>query len=459
MRNARSPGAYVILLTEVSATMEAEGCLRYQIPRLLAAAGILSVLELFDRLDFKEYSPPVFVRNQHTKTVHYNSQQHENALDGALQPITATGLASIACDHVYYVCPKAPPTRAKAKAVSPPSCPKCLGLHFWNNGTYRPSLASEKNASHRDNDADISKFIRPGRDVICVCSDRHVVEQFFSDVVPLIKVPFTLVTLGNDNPMPPRPKLLDTVHLMRWYSWNTGYTPAQVPCTAMICDVPENFTAGGCKGCLKGITNPCDNCWRKALYNDPSSRPLVHPALIPVPIGLSKVRMWQAMAAALAEPPKAKNGRILANFGMYEESWRKSLWSMTKRWEFVDRVDRHQAKVLGWIPADTPFGWNPDPTAQFYGEVAKYSFALCPKGYGEDTHRVWEALYLRVVPIVLRSGISSVYNGLPVVQLDDWTRLDNREFVAELLARPAPNWEDLSQLDVRYWAARIRSGV
>ena len=32
-----------------------------------------------------------------------------------------------------------------------------------------------------------------------------------------------------------------------------------------------------------------------------------------------------------------------------------------------------------------------------------YEFCICPEGNGVDTHRLWECLYLKVVPIVINS--------------------------------------------------------
>ncbi len=51
-------------------------------------------------------------------------------------------------------------------------------------------------------------------------------------------------------------------------------------------------------------------------------------------------------------------------------------------------------------------------------------FVACPRGTGEDTHRVWEALYLGSVPVVLKSQLSPLYTNLPVIQLNSWNDLN-----------------------------------
>lgn len=40
---------------------------------------------------------------------------------------------------------------------------------------------------------------------------------------------------------------------------------------------------------------------------------------------------------------------------------------------------------------------------EYLTELAKHQFALCIRGNGVDTHRFWECLYLRVVPIIVNT--------------------------------------------------------
>jgi hypothetical protein len=55
-----------------------------------------------------------------------------------------------------------------------------------------------------------------------------------------------------------------------------------------------------------------------------------------------------------------------------------------------------------------------------------YEFCVCPEGNGADTHRIWEALYLKCVPIVIHSPFIETllrYN-IPLVVLQKWEDLD-----------------------------------
>ena len=59
--------------------------------------------------------------------------------------------------------------------------------------------------------------------------------------------------------------------------------------------------------------------------------------------------------------------------------------------------------------------------------MAKYRYCICPEGNGLDTHRLWEAYYLHMVPILLRSTHTEIIEkqcGLPMILLDEWGDLN-----------------------------------
>ncbi len=59
--------------------------------------------------------------------------------------------------------------------------------------------------------------------------------------------------------------------------------------------------------------------------------------------------------------------------------------------------------------------------------LQRYKFCICPEGNGVDTHRLWEAFYVKTVPILLRSKFSeNIQNTtkLPMILLDSWEDLD-----------------------------------
>ena len=62
-----------------------------------------------------------------------------------------------------------------------------------------------------------------------------------------------------------------------------------------------------------------------------------------------------------------------------------------------------------------------------FKRLSEYEFCICPEGNGLDTHRFWEALYLKCVPIVLNSPFINLIKkqfNLPMIILNSWDDLD-----------------------------------
>lgn len=91
-------------------------------------------------------------------------------------------------------------------------------------------------------------------------------------------------------------------------------------------------------------------------------------------------------------------------------------------------------------------------------EKTRYAFVISPHGHGLDCHRTWESLALGNIVIVKRSSLDALYEGLPVVIVEDW-----RELTAEQLQRWHAQHRDAFLDDVvrerltnRYWIARVK---
>lgn len=79
-------------------------------------------------------------------------------------------------------------------------------------------------------------------------------------------------------------------------------------------------------------------------------------------------------------------------------------------------------------------------------ELGKYKYAVCPDGNGLDTHRLWECLYLGVVPICSSSPLTRHFSKIfPMIILNDWNDL--------IIADLEKNWEwkDQPELYMKYY--------
>lgn len=58
---------------------------------------------------------------------------------------------------------------------------------------------------------------------------------------------------------------------------------------------------------------------------------------------------------------------------------------------------------------------------EFLSELRDHKFVVCPKGHGYDTHRIWETLYMRRVPVMLEDPyFRRLLKDFPVVFVGAW---------------------------------------
>jgi FkbM family methyltransferase len=226
--------------------------------------------------------------------------------------------------------------------------------------------------------------------IICVMGSRKILNVFFKDIVPQIQYPFTLVTVEHDDSIPPQKKMLDTPLLQAWFGWNTG---------------------------------------------------VIHPKLHAIPIGLNKGRHEHEIKTAM-QTHRLKQNLVLINFKQ-DRDVRKKIWTLSKKWVFAKRVpyDASKGKKKKGVVGITTSNW-------YYDILSKYKYVACPRGLGIDTHRTWEALYMGAIPIVLKSTISSIYEGLPIIQLDKWEDL-------HIDSLSIPENSSYEKLDLDFWVSKI----
>ena len=101
------------------------------------------------------------------------------------------------------------------------------------------------------------------------------------------------------------------------------------------------------------------------------------------------------------------------------------------------------------------FTWNNNTAFKDYMDVLKtYKFALAPPGRGIDTHRCWEALMVGTIPIVLSSSINELYEGLPVVVVEDWSII-TEEFLDKKYDEILKSTYDFRKVYCDYWVQKI----
>ena len=86
-------------------------------------------------------------------------------------------------------------------------------------------------------------------------------------------------------------------------------------------------------------------------------------------------------------------------------------------------------------------------------------FVICPEGNGIDTHRVWEALYLRSIPIIQKNQISNflIKANLPIMILNNWSDLSKLNEIDLLkIYRSKKKLFSNKYLFQNYWKKKIK---
>lgn len=189
-----------------------------------------------------------------------------------------------------------------------------------------------------------------------------------------------------------------------------------------------------------------------------------HPKLQALPIGLdfhtiSNGPRWGHEQATPAEQeaeldalrremPKTSDRQLLAHADFHFNKRKDQNWGDDR--DSVQRVLHDNPAVL--------FQQQKLKRIELWREKTRYAFVVSPHGNGLDCHRTWESLVLGNIVIVKRSSIDALYDGLPVVIVDDWREISAENLKkwhaehASAFERP----EVTERLTNRYWLNRAR---
>ena len=96
---------------------------------------------------------------------------------------------------------------------------------------------------------------------------------------------------------------------------------------------------------------------------------------------------------------------------------------------------------------------------QYRNDILDHKFLLCPQGNGIDTHRMWEALYCGVIPIVMRHNTHSNLEGkLPILFVDDYREVTEDLLNATYEEYSNRQWNE-EMLTVSWWMKHIKVGL
>lgn len=208
------------------------------------------------------------------------------------------------------------------------------------------------------------------------------------------------------------------------------------------------------------IENPNVVCWFSQNYDgsDDSGK------IFPIPIGLDfhtisgrhKWGHWQATPDQQEAELVELRTQMPSNVDRLVRA--HADFHFNKRDNAFHGETRHTIEALLRTSPCVEFQSRKLSRFELWRQKTRYAFVISPHGHGLDCHRTWESLALGNIVIVKRSSLDALYEGLPVVIVDDW-----REITEHNLHRwhrehgDAFTREDVQErLTNRYWITRMR---
>lgn len=179
--------------------------------------------------------------------------------------------------------------------------------------------------------------------------------------------------------------------------------------------------------------------------------------LCPIPIGQDYHTVWErpGVWGLGAASPISQEHQLMETFRQAPDV--KDRYPLAYcNWHFeINRGDRRECvsqadrQACFYEPARLP-------RTATWARQAEFMFVLSPYGEGFDCHRTWEALSLGCIPIVKRNGMARLFEGLPVVLIDDWrqvTTTNLQRFADEMFLKKF----DMSPLFLGHWVRQLRN--
>jgi hypothetical protein len=97
--------------------------------------------------------------------------------------------------------------------------------------------------------------------------------------------------------------------------------------------------------------------------------------------------------------------------------------------------------------------------AHYLRQLALSKFCICPQGNGIDTHRLWEALYVGCIPVVIRHIAQRDWcEDLPILFIDSWNELSGLFLEQQWAIYMGRLW-NLNKLFISFWIKRIAQKI
>ena len=163
-----------------------------------------------------------------------------------------------------------------------------------------------------------------------------------------------------------------------------------------------------------------------------------HSKFRPLPNGICNVNIDNIRKKTIYKEYKEHTNLLVLNFRTNTNTDRLTLYDYYKGQDWVTFGEASQYEYLR--------------------EMYHHKFVLSPESNCADSHRTWEALYMGTIPIVQKTPAMSVFNDLPVLQVDDITNCDPTFLEDKYEEMMNQEW-NLDKLRMSYWIDQIKEDL
>ena len=298
--------------------------------------------------------------------------------------------------------------------------------YIWNLGIM---LSCDKKVAIPDDEFDIDAYkdISPG-DTVWVKGE--FIARFVNEVFPFIKNPFILVTGDSDHSIPFHYHkdpyfILKNKKLIHWFTQNYDYLGNNNKISPFPIGIDfHTMTKHSSQNSPQNIITP------------------------------EKQESFLKRIIAQSKPTNERIVKAYADFQLNNSSQ----WSFT---DFKKRFGETRADIYNMFIDSSLVDFLP---CRVHRDVlwrikSQYAFSISPHGVGLDCHRTWEDLILGCIVIVKKSPLDPLYEGLPVVIVDDWSEItkENMLLWLEKFGNTLDNPNYRKKLKLKYWANKINA--
>lgn len=193
-------------------------------------------------------------------------------------------------------------------------------------------------------------------------------------------------------------------------------------------------------------------------------------------VGLPKIKSWYAqnmlcdnsnvhpLPIGLANP-KWEHGRIsrfqkVSNQNLDKTEIVYVNFNIATNIHYRKDCLRQLGLKINAVYPDNPSALNHNAFAlatqeKYLEDMARCYFTVSPFGNGADCHKTWEAIYMKSIPIVIKTTMSSRFKlmGIPMLILNDWSEYKDLELSESLYQKTWNNFKP-EEMDFKYFISQ-----